>query len=90
MEAERRTEMGQWEYRTIRIRYDRKEHKNWVVERTGKPPLVGLQAVLDAYGSRGWDLVSLGPERFQAYAGFAKWIIEPAAYRATFKRPAEG
>ena len=82
--------MGKWEYLTLRIRYDRKKHKNWVLEYADKPPLVGLQAILEAHGSRGWELVSLNPERFQAFAGFGKWYIEPRAYRATFKRPGEG
>ena len=81
--------MGQWEHFTIRIKYDKKKHKNWVVEYADKPPLVGLSAILEAYGSHGWELVSLNPERFQAFPGFGIWHIEPRAYRATFKRPVE-
>jgi hypothetical protein len=81
--------MGTWEHLTVSISYDRKTHKNWVVEYAENPPLVGLQAILKAYGSRGWELISLNPERFQVFAGFGKWIVEPRVYRATFKRPAE-
>ncbi len=58
---ERKAKMAKWEYRTIIIGYDKKKHKNWVLERAGEAPLVGLQAVLDAYGSAGWELVSLSP-----------------------------
>jgi len=78
--------MPKWEYHTIRIRYDKKGHKNWVVEFAGKPPLVGLDAILNAYGSAGWELISLDPERLEAIPGFGKWFIEPGGYRATFKR----
>ena len=78
-----------WEYRTISINYDKKKHKNWVVEYDEKPALVGLQAILEAYGARGWELVALNPDHLQAFPGFGKWYIEPAVYRATFKRPAE-
>jgi hypothetical protein len=81
--------MGKWEHLTVSISYDRKTHKNWVVEYAEKPPLVGLQAIIKAYGSRGWELVSLNPDRLQVVAGFGKWIVEPSVYRATFKRPAE-
>jgi hypothetical protein len=81
--------MGQWECLTVRINYDWKKHRNWVVEYAEKPPLVGLQAILEAYGSHGWELVSLNPEYFQAFAGLGKWHIEPRVYRATFKRPVE-
>ena len=78
--------MGKWKYLTLYINYDKKKHKDWVVEYAERPPLVGLQAILEAYGSDGWELVSLNPVQFQAFAGFGKWHVEPAAYRATFKR----
>jgi hypothetical protein len=81
--------MGKWEYRTIGINYDKKTYKNWVVEYTERPPLVGLQAILEAHGSDGWELVSLNPEHFQAFPGFGRWYIEPGVYRATFKRYVE-
>ena len=77
-----------WEYLTFTINYHKKL-KNWVVEYTNKPPLVGLPAILEVYGSEGWELVSLLPERSEAYPGFGQWTIEPATYRATFKRPAQ-
>lgn len=78
-----------WEYRTLRISYDKKEHKNWVVKYAGEPPLVGLQAILEAHGSHGWELVSLDVERMEAGVGMGKYHIEPVTYRATFKRPKE-
>jgi hypothetical protein len=81
--------MSTWEYLTIRIDYDRKQHKNWIVKYAEQPPLIGLSVILGNYGSRGWELVSLDPERLEAVPGFGKWTIEPASYRATFKRPKE-
>ena len=81
--------MGKWEHRTISIHYDKKTHKNWVVKYAERPPLVGLQAILEAYGSDGWELVSLNPEHLQAFPGFGKYYIEPGVYRATFKRSVE-
>ena len=81
--------MGKWEHLAVGIRYDHKKHKNWVIKPAGEPPLVGLQAILETYGSRGWELVGLNLERFQAVPGFGTWHIEPRVYRATFKRPAE-
>jgi len=76
-----------WEYLTFDIGYDRKKHKNWVVVRDNRPPLVGLQAILEEHGAQGWELVSLIPARFEAYPGFGQWTFEPVGYRATFKRP---
>ena len=81
--------MMRWEYRTFRIKYEGKTHKNWVVERGDRPPLVGLGAILEAQGTRGWELVSLETEHAEVYSGWAKWWMRPVVYRATFKRPIE-
>jgi hypothetical protein len=51
---------------------------------------VGLQAILEAHGAQGWELVNLLPERFEAYSMFARWGTGPTLYRATFKRPVNG
>ena len=61
----------------------------WVIRYKSKPPLVGLQAILEAHGEVGWELVSLDLERSEAVAGIGKWAIEPITYRVTFKRPKE-
>ena len=82
--------MSKWQHLTIIINYEKKKHKDYVLEFTGKAPLVGLATILEAYGSDGWELVSLNPDHLEAYPGFGKWQIDPAAYRATFKRPVEG
>lgn len=79
--------MPKWQYLTVGIRYDRKTHKDWVVEYAGQPPLVGMSAILDAYGAEGWELVALSPDRLQAYPAFGHWDLEPQTYRATLKRP---
>jgi hypothetical protein len=81
--------MAVWDYRTVRIVYDAKRKKNWVLQ-GGEEALVGMQAILDAYGNDGWELVVLAPEAFEISVGFGKWYQDPAAYRATFKRPVSG
>jgi len=74
-----------WDYRTVRIVYDAKRKKDWVLQ-TGQQALTGMQAILDAYGQDGWELVALAPEAFEISAGLGKWYQDPVAYRATFKR----
>ena len=80
---------ARWEYRTITITYDNRKQKDWVVRSREGAALVGFQAILEAYGSRGWELMSLNLERSRAVAGFGEWRIEPRCYRATFGRPAK-
>ena len=78
--------MAEWEYRTFKIEYDKKQHKNWVSVRAGKPALVGLHSILEAYGSENWELVSLDAEQYEISVGIGKYYMDPTAYRATFKR----
>ncbi len=52
--------------------------------------MVGLQAILVAYGGQGWELVSLVPEYSRVYRSFWFRVTEPDAFRVTFKRPVEG
>lgn len=80
--------MAAWEYRTISLNYNKKR-KTWVAGDIEEAP-TGIQAILDAYGAQGWELVSLTPERFQAYPDWGMWGIEPVRYRGTFKKPQEG
>jgi hypothetical protein len=77
--------MTKWEYLTLTIEYDKKQ-KGWAIHPAGKPPVVGLQEILNGYGAQGWELVSLQAEYLETYAAFAKWCSETQAYRATFKR----
>ena len=79
--------MKTWEYNTIRICYDKKKHKDWVVEPLGQAAIAGLQAILESFGAQGWELVSLNLEESQASVGFGTWHIDPVSYRATFKLP---
>jgi hypothetical protein len=81
--------MAGWEYRVIVVTYDGRKRKDWVVEDGGGPPVVGFQAILAAYGSRGWELMNLNLERSRAVVGFGEYQIEPRAYRITFRRPVE-
>ena len=78
--------MTEWEYHTFMINYDKKQYKNWVFERAEKPPLVGLQEILDAHGSQNWELVSLEAEHYEISVGLGKYYMDPTVYRATFKR----
>ena len=82
--------MNKWQYLTFEIHYDRREHKDWVVKFAERPPLVGLKAILEAYGANGWELVGLEPDGYRALPGVGQWDSEPRIYRATFKRPAGG
>jgi len=77
--------MTKWEYLWLRVEYDKKQ-RDWVIQPTGTSPLVGLQAILNGYGSQGWELVSLQADYVETYPAFGKWCSEPGAYRATFKR----
>ena len=82
--------MTRWEYLTFAINYEKKGIKNWVVELENGSKLIGLQRILEAQGEVGWELVSLDVSHASATTGFGKWYIDPAAYRATFKRPIVG
>ena len=77
--------MNKWEHPTFTASYDKKR-KDWVIEYDDHPALVGLQAILEAYGAEGWELVNMAPDHSQAYPGWGAWHIEPDTYRATFKR----
>ena len=55
-------------------------------ERAEKPPLVGLQAILEEHGSQNWELVSLVAEHYEISVGFGEYHMDPTVYRATFKR----
>jgi len=54
--------MARWKYCTFAIHYEKKL-KNWAVEYANKPPLVGLQAILEAYGSGNWSTCSQNDPR---------------------------
>jgi hypothetical protein len=81
--------MIRWEYLTFEIHYDRKKHNDWVLQFPERPPVVGMEAILGAYGADGWELVSLEPDGYRVIAAFGGWDLEPRIYRATFKRQAE-
>jgi hypothetical protein len=78
--------MTKWEYMTLDIEYDEKKQKDWVAQFVKQPPLVGLQTIFETYGSEGWELVSMTPERQQFWAGFGVWNMATTHYRAVFKR----
>ena len=80
---------ARWEYRTVCIIREGRKQRDWVVKGQDGAGLVGFSTILEAYGARGWELISLNLERSFVVAGFGAWQIEPRAYRATFGRPVE-
>lgn len=76
--------MVKYKYRTIAIEYRKKRVNNWVA--AGEPDLVGMQVILDRFGSDGWELVNLYPEQMEAGPGFGRWYIDTTVYRATFRQ----
>jgi len=80
---------ARWEYCAVCITREGRKQEDWVVCGQDAAGLVGFSKILEAYGARGWELMSLNLERSSAIAGFGGWRIEPRAYRATFGRPVE-
>ncbi|MGD2147625.1 MAG: hypothetical protein PVH41_13100 [Anaerolineae bacterium] len=80
---------ARWEYCTVCITREGRKQKDWVARGQDGAGLVGFSTILEAYGTRGWELMSLNLERSSAAAGLGEWRIEPRAYRATFGRPVE-
>ena len=84
--------MTAWEHRTVVVGRGRNADSapgDWQVDFGDGEVLVGLQTVLDYYGSRGWELVTLLPQTWAATSGqFGPWDI--TQYRAVFKRATPG
>jgi len=78
-----------WEYCTVCITREGRKQRDWIVRGQDEAGLVGFSAILEAYGARGWELMSLNLERSSAVAAIGEWRIEPRLYRATFGRPVE-
>jgi hypothetical protein len=75
-------EMDTWEHRTVLI--PRREGV-WAVEFADGQTLEGIDRILDEYGGRGWELVSLVAQTWTTGAGqFGPFDV--SAYRAVFKR----
>ncbi|MGI8423694.1 MAG: DUF4177 domain-containing protein [Chloroflexota bacterium] len=74
--------MDRWEHRTVLIQRDA---AGWVIQFADGHRLDGIDQILDEYGSKGWELVSLVTQTYATSAGqFGPF--EVAAYRAVFKR----
>ncbi len=57
----------------------------WSIQFADGQALEGIDQVLDEYGSRGWELVSLQPQSWGTEAGqYGPYDV--SAWRATFKR----
>jgi hypothetical protein len=77
--------MDRWEHRTV---YISRVGGEWQVDYGSGDVTKGLDHVLDEYGSKGWELVSLFPQAWRTESGqFGPF--EATAYRAVFKRRAE-
>jgi hypothetical protein len=73
-----------WEHRTVTVSF---EGGDWRVSFGDGDALTGLQAVLDYYGSRGWELVTVQPQAWIAGHGqFGPWDVNRLL--AVFKRVA--
>ena len=74
--------MDRWEHRTVLIQRD---SSGWAIQFADGTRLEGLDQVLDEYGTKGWELVTLIPQTYLTSAGqFGPF--EASAYRAVFKR----
>jgi hypothetical protein len=71
-----------WEHRTVLIN---RGASGWLIEYADGTRLEGLDQVLDEYGAKGWELVTLIPQTYATAAGqFGPFDV--SAYRAVFKR----
>ena len=74
--------MDAWEHRTV---YISRAGGEWQVDYGGGDVVKGLDAILDEYGSKGWELVAFFPQAWRTEAGqFGPYEVN--AYRAVFKR----
>ena len=74
--------MDRWEHRTVLIQRD---STAWHIEFADGSRLEGLDQVLDEYGSKGWELVTVTAQTYSTAAGqFGPF--DASAYRAVFKR----
>ena len=74
--------MDRWEHRTVLIQRD---GSGWHIQFSDGTRLDGIDQVLDEYGSKGWELVTLAPQTYSTSAGqFGPF--DASAYRAVFKR----
>ena len=61
----------------------------WSIQFADGQSLEGIDQILDEYGSRGWELVTLQPQSWITEAGqFGPFDV--SAWRAVFKRRAQG
>ena len=74
--------MERWEHRTVLIPRDA---AGWFIEFADGSRLDGLDQILDEYGSKGWELVTLLPQTHTTSAG-QYGPFDVSAYRAVFKR----
>ena len=74
--------MDRWEHRTVLILHD---STSWHIQFADGTRLDGIDQILDEYGSKGWELVTLAPQTYSTSAGqFGPF--EASSYRAVFKR----
>jgi plastocyanin len=75
-----------WDYRTIFVVWD-ETAQDWRADWNDGPSTVGLEAVLDAEGAVGWDLVEVTHERFDDVIAGGTASQEARRLRLIFKRP---
>ncbi len=78
--------MQRWEYRSVRLVYDYAPEVNDWVQSGGDSGQVGWEAILNAHGRDGWELVGFGPQLTTAKGdGPVAHVVD--RFRLVFKRP---
>jgi len=77
--------MQRWEYKAMRVEYDYSDTKGWV--ETGKDEkIVGWDAILNAQGQEGWELVGFSPQLTKLKGeDHTHHVVD--VFRLVFKRP---
>ena len=78
--------MQRWEYRTVRVEYDYSADVGGWVESGGDRQVVGWDAILNAYGVDGWELVGFSPQLSTVRRETNPQHVSDQ-FRLVFKRP---
>ena len=76
--------MTKWEYLCpwIEIQQIDRKHHDWTLRFSDGTQLIGLDEILNDFGSQGWELVSVLPTKLEGN----HYHYEPKAFHVMFKR----